>query len=101
MIEIHNQPRGSGKTTEVIKRMKDDVNLVCLVHSNRVKELYPSELRHRLFTFDQFDIRTIDRLRVRKAIVDEGLIGSKVSIANMYYKLGHAGKETVVFGTDI
>ena len=36
MLEINDQPRGSGKTTKVIKMLREDENAVALVPSEYI-----------------------------------------------------------------
>lgn len=51
MLEIHDQPRGSGKTTKVIKMLREDENAVALVPSEILARIaYPFDLKDRVFS---------------------------------------------------
>ena len=51
MLEINDQPRGSGKTTKVIKMLREDENAVALVPSEILARIaYPFDLKDRVFS---------------------------------------------------
>ena len=103
MLEINDQPRGSGKTTKVIKMLREDENSVVLVPSEYIGNiLYPSDLKDRVFSArcgTDSVLGIIYGKRVSKLIIDE-LILSKFNIADLFYTLGRNGIDVIVFGTD-
>lgn len=51
MLEIHDQPRGSGKTTKVIKMLREDENAVALVPSEILARIaHPFDLKDGVFS---------------------------------------------------
>ena len=103
MLEINDQKRGSGKTTNVIKMLREDENAVALVPSEIiVRLLYPSDLKDRVFSArsgTDSDLGIIYGKRASKLIIDE-LMLSKFNIADLFYTLGRNGIDVIVLGTD-
>lgn len=104
MLELHNQNRGSGKTTEVIELMGKDKEALCLVPNvNIIRLLYPKSLHNRVISSSAFDIKDItSEMRSRglnKLYIDE-LVLSKFDIAKLFYGLGEYHIKVVVYGTD-
>lgn len=48
MLEIHDQPRGSGKTTKVIKMLREDENAVALVPSEILARITNLKFKERI-----------------------------------------------------
>ena len=102
MLEINDQPRGSGKTTNVIKMLREDENAVALVPSEILARIaYPFDLKDRVFSVSSgiSVLGIIYGKRVSKLIIDE-LMLSKFNIADLFYTLGRNGIDVIVFGTD-
>ena len=102
MLEINVQPRGSGKTTKVIKMLREDENAVALVPSEILARIaYPFDLKDRVFSasFSTTVLGIIYGKRASKLIIDE-LMLSKFNIADLFYTLGRNGIDVIVFGTD-
>ena len=103
MLEIIDQPRGSGKTTKAIKMLREDKNAVVLVPNEIVVRLsYPSDLKDRVFSvrsgIDSV-LGIIYGKRASKLIIDE-LMLSKFNIADLFYTLGRNDIDVIVLGTD-
>ena len=103
MLEIHDQPRGSGKTTNVIKMLREDENAIALVPSEILARIaYPFDLKDRVFSvrsgIDSV-LGIIYGKRASKLIIDE-LMLSKFNIADLFYTLGRNGIDVIIFGTD-
>ena len=103
MLEINDQPRGSGKTTKVIEMLREDENAVALVPSEILARIaYPFDLKDRVFSA-RFGTGSVLGIiygkRVSKLIIDE-LMLSKFNIADLFYTLGRNGIDVIVFGTD-
>ena len=103
MLEINDQPRGSGKTTKVIKMLREDENAVALVPSEILARIaYPFDLKDRVFSVSSgIDsvLGIIYGKRASKLIIDE-LMLSKFNIADLFYTLGRNGIDVIVLGTD-
>ncbi len=104
MLKIINQSRGSGKTTEVIELMKNDLLALCLVPNYTIKHLlFPKPLQNRVISYSALDIENINIvMRSRgfnKLYIDE-LILAKFDIAKLFYELGKNNINVIVYGTD-
>ena len=103
MLEIIDQPRGSGKTTKAIKMLREDKNAVALVPSEILARiLYPSDLKDRVFSARSGTDSVLGIIygkRASKLIIDE-LMLSKFNIADLFYTLGRNGIDVIVLGTD-
>lgn len=107
MSKFNDQPRGSGKTKEVIEIMHKDEGYLCLVPNNKMKKLlYPKDLQDRIITMDSLvhtnlfiELRLRSRGKHNSLIIDE-LLYSNFEIAKMFYQLGINGISVIVYGTD-
>lgn len=104
MLKIINQSRGSGKTTEVIELMKNDLLALCLVPNFTIKRcLFPESIQKRVISYSVLDIENIIiEMRIKgfdKLYIDE-LILSKFDIAELFYELGKNRINVIVYGTD-
>ncbi|MEG0239476.1 MAG: hypothetical protein RR643_04930 [Anaerorhabdus sp.] len=113
MLTIHDKPRGSGKTTECIARMRENKRFLLAVFTRQQKEYYPKELHNRIVvgsTVDEIfeDIRISNPLKagpgeylVETLIIDEGLMGmSRTQIAKFYYHFGGTYINVEMYCTD-
>ncbi|MCG3096727.1 hypothetical protein L8T26_05170 [Lactococcus petauri] len=102
MLEFNNQKRGSGKTTEVIKAMKQDESSLCIVPNSQIKRfIFPKELQNRVISSWNIDL-LIEDLKGRifsKIFVDE-LLYSNFDIARLFYELGARHISVVVYGSE-
>ena len=103
MLEINDQPRGSGKTTKAIKILREDKNAVALVPSAILARIaYPFDLKDRVFSAmsgTDSVLGIIYGKRASKLIIDE-LMLSKFNIADLFYTLDRNGINVIVYGTD-
>lgn len=99
MIETNVQERATGKTTEVIGRIKENENSIGLVPYDPMKKLYPKELQNRIYTINQLLDGHLRYKRFNKVIIDEGYLLSKDKLAQLYYHLGKMNIDVVVYGT--
>lgn len=97
MIVTYNVARGSGKTTEVIKMLKADDSLYCLVPANSFLSLFPMELCNRIIVLDT--VSSIKGRNIKRVVLDEGFAYKKDILAKLFYYLGVKGIDTVVYGT--
>lgn len=99
MIKTHVRERGSGKTTEIIIRLKENENLITIIPYFSMKQLYPKELHNRVFTLRQVKENSLRGLRFDKILIDEGFLFSKDELAKLYYYLGREKFDIEVYGT--
>lgn len=101
MLKIFNQERGSGKTTEVIRLMTENNNLVLVVPYLTMRRLYPRDLYHRIISADELlnNSTRIRGMRLEKVILDEAFIYEKDKLAKLFYYLGQHQIETIAYGT--
>lgn len=99
MIEIHNQPRASGKTTKVIKLMEEDNSLYCIIPLNNYRNLYPKHLWKRIITAYDIINHKFKGLNIYKVILDEGFSYRKDMLAEIYYYLGYYKIDVIAYGT--
>jgi len=66
-MEINIGGRRTGKTTECIKRMKEDPEIYAIVHTEKNKSLYPKELHKRIFS----SMSQLRGINAKKIIIDE------------------------------
>ena len=102
MIKTIVRDRGTGKTTEIIIRMRENKNLITLVQSHMVKEnLYPKDLQKRVFTIGDImnDKSLLKGVKFEKILIDEGFIFHPVTMAKLYYYLGNNNIAIDVYGS--
>ena len=102
MLELHNQHRGSGKTTKVIELMEQDESALCLVPNSMIKHhSFPKELQKRIIVDIELErlMYELRSIRFTKLFVDE-LSYSKFYLAKLFYELGRNHIQVVVFGTE-
>ena len=98
MLEIHDQPRGSGKTTKVIEMLRKDRNSICIVPFPIHKKLYPDDVSSQVFMEEDVFFKST-LTRSTKVIIDE-LAMSKFKTAELFYELGRLNINVIVFGTN-
>lgn len=103
MIKVHNRPRGSGKTSEVISRMNVDETIICIVPNIEIKySLYPKELRDRIIVLgSEGYLGGIQEIKQRgnKILMDEVFRMNPVITMRALYEFGKHGIDVEVFGT--
>jgi len=98
MLEIHDQKRGSGKTTKAIEMLREDKNSICIVPLFTYKKSYPDDVSNQIFTEKDIFFKSM-LTRSTKVIMDELAI-SKFKTAALFYELGRLNIDVIVFGTD-
>lgn len=102
MLELHNQNRGTGKTTKIIELMEQDESALCLAPNSMIKRYnFPKNLQKRILVGVNLEhlIDELRSMRFTKLFVDE-LSYSKFNLAELFYELGRSRIEVIVFGTD-
>ena len=99
MLEIHDQKRGSGKTTKAIEMLREDKNSICIVPLFTYKKSYPDDVSNQIFTEKDTFFKSMLK-RSTKVIIDE-LAMSKFKTAELFYELGRMNIDVIVFGTDV
>jgi hypothetical protein len=94
--------RRSGKTTKVIESVLRESDSILLVPNETMKKFYPLEIRKRIYTYSQVMSDYLRGLDFNQITIDEGYVGSKAALAQLYYTLGKffGNKKIVVYGTE-
>lgn len=75
MLKTFVRHRGTGKTTEVIAKLRAEKSAIVLVHATHLKGSYPDELHQRVFTVEDYlNGWRLEGLCFNKIILDEGFI---------------------------
>lgn len=99
MLVIHNKPRGSGKTKEVIETLEQNKKAVCFVPHKTIKKCtYPVAVHSQVFIYNSYDMkRFLTNESYPKIIFDE-IFQSQSEILETLIK--YKGKvEIEVYGT--
>lgn len=99
MIQIHDMPRQSGKTTIVKALMEYDQDLYCILPMKSHFRFYPQHLQGRLLSGNEDIYKQTMGNRVKKVILDEGFMYTQKRLAELYYRLGQMGIDVISFGT--
>ena len=99
MLKTIVRGRATGKTTEVIVRLRENKELIALVPTNISKKLYPSELQSRIFTPSQLLNGTATGMRFTKLLIVEGFVFPSEQMVKLYYYLGENHIDVEVYGT--
>lgn len=85
MIKTHVRNRTSGKTTEIITRLRENKNTAAIVFYSPMADLYPDDVASRVFTLNQFTLlKSLGDFE--KIFIDEGFPQEK--LAEFYFHLG-------------
>ena len=99
MIRTNDVPRGSGKTTKIIEKMKADDSLLCIVPVHALKNLYPKELHDRIIVAGMDVLTPLRGKYINSVILDEGFVYRPDIAAQLYYFLGYNNIQVEVYGT--
>ena len=99
MIETIVRERNTGKTREIIGRMRENKESICLVPALATKANFPKDLQGRVFLFSDIENARLRGLTFFKVFVDEGYLFPANQLATFYYKLGKMNKDVVVYGS--
>lgn len=102
MINTYVRGRATGKTTEIIIRLKENENLIALVGNREIKKLYPTEIHDRVFVLGGRNLSNLTELKgvkFDKVLIDEGFLMDKANLAQFYYDIGRMGIDVDVYGT--
>lgn len=102
MLTNYVRKRGSGKTTEIIKRMQDEPGVSVMVLNNHHKQLFPKNLREKIITLNDYDLsrRLNDVVRTNGTLlIDEGYVICPDKAAELFYMLGSYGVNVEVYGS--
>jgi hypothetical protein len=99
MLETYNMNRGTGKTTEVIKKLEGDEDLFLIIPILSMKQFYPKHLHNRIFSHSDYISGKGRGHRFTRVILDEGFMYDKEKLAHLYYMFGYDRIHTISYGT--
>lgn len=114
MLKTQVMERGSGKTTTIVKKMRNNPNSIVLIHHKGVQKIFNKEfpdLKDRTFNFDDLGIESKGSIKINELLlwltkspkcrvfIDEGFIGSPDDLANLYFALGQYNVNVESFGS--
>lgn len=85
MLQIHDEPRLSGKTYEIIQRLRKDFSAMCFVPNKYMKEnLYPKDVQDRVFVYTMQKFNRFEQHRIYSTFIfDEVFTKTEQSYAFM------------------
>ena len=99
MLRTFIQGRGTGKTTKAIGILESNDKAILVTYNGALKQVYGHALKNRIATFADIINDRVELQEYDLAVIDEGYLGQPDILAHVYYKLGKARINTVVYGT--
>lgn len=114
MLKTQVMERGSGKTTTIVKKMRNNPNSIVLIHHKGVQRIFNKkfpDLKDRTFNFDDLCIESNGSIKINELLlwltksskcrvfIDEGFIGSPDDLAHLYFALGQYKVNVESFGS--